>query len=76
MGRITSGGFIRIFLVITVLAGALGLQSQAKYSFSKREKAFYADPNVINFVRPGLVFKVSSASIAKNDSISRYYRQI
>lgn len=70
MRRISSDGIIRIFLMVTVLAGAVGLQSAGKASFSKRDKAFYAKPEVINFVRPGLVFKVASASIASDGTIS------
>ena len=69
MGRISSGNCIRIFLILTVLAGAVGLQSEGKYTFSKRDKAFFADANIINFVRPGLVFKVASASIASDGTI-------
>jgi OmcA/MtrC family decaheme c-type cytochrome len=70
MGRLSSGSFIRIFLIVTVLAGAVGLQSEGKYTFSKRDKAYFADANVINFVRPGLVFKVASASIASDGTIT------
>jgi OmcA/MtrC family decaheme c-type cytochrome len=70
MSRISSGGLIRILLTVTVLAGAVGLQSAGKYTFSKRDKAYYADANVINFVRPGLVFKVASASIASDGTIT------
>ena len=70
MGRMFSGAFIRFFLILAVLAGAVGLQSAGKYSFSKRDKAYFADPRVINFVRPGLVFKVSSASIGKDGTIT------
>jgi len=61
MRRMTSGVLIRTILVITVLAGAIGLQSEGSYSFSKREKAYFASASVINFVRPGLLFKVASA---------------
>src|SRR5579863_942407 len=70
MSRIASAGFIRIILIVTVLAGAVGLQSAGKTSFNKRDKAFYATPDVINFVRPGLVFKISSASIASDGTIT------
>src|ERR1700730_3304898 len=69
MGRMSSGNCIRIFLILTVLAGAVGLQSEGKYTFSKRDKAYFADANIINFVRPGLVFKVASASIASDGTI-------
>lgn len=70
MSRISSGGLIRIFLIVTVLAGAVSLQSEGKFSFTKRDKAFFADANVINFVRPGLVFKVTTASIANDGTIT------
>ena len=61
---------IRTLLIITVLAGAVGLQSAGKHTFTKHEKAYYADATIIDFVRPGLVFKVSSASIAKDGTIT------
>ncbi|HUJ49125.1 MAG TPA: OmcA/MtrC family decaheme c-type cytochrome [Bryobacteraceae bacterium] len=61
---------MRIVLIATVLAGAVGLQSAGKSSFTKRDKAYYAKPEVINFVRPGLVFKVASASIASDGTIT------
>src|SRR5690348_17679024 len=70
MSHISSGAFIRTALVVTVLAGAIGLQSQGRGPFTKRDKAFFADPRIINFVRPGLVFKVSSASIANDGTIT------
>lgn len=61
---------VRILLVITVLAGAVALQSASKNSFTKRDKAYYADATVINFVRPGLVFKISTASIGSDGTIT------
>ena len=70
MTQLKSDSLIRIVLIVTVLAGAVGLQSQGKSPFTKRDKAYYADATVINFVRPGLVFKVSSASIAKDGTIT------
>lgn len=70
MSRLFTRGLIQILLVITVLAGALSLQSEGAYSFSKHEKAYYASASVINFVRPGLVFKVASAQIAQDGTIT------
>src|SRR5579872_3726823 len=72
VSQISSRGIMRIVLIATVLAGAVGLQSAGKASFSKRDKAYYAKPEVINFVRPGLVFKVASASIASDGTISAH----
>jgi OmcA/MtrC family decaheme c-type cytochrome len=65
-----AGVIIRTVLIATVLAGAVTLQSESTNSFSKHSKAFYADATVINFVRPGLVFKVTSAQIAQNGTIT------
>lgn len=70
MSRRSSGVFIRAILLVTVLAGAICLQSESSYSFSTHEKAYYANANVINFVRPGLVFKVASAQIAQDGTIT------
>ena len=70
MSRRSSVLLLRTLLIVTVLAGAICLQSEGSYSFSKHEKAYYADANVINFVRPGLAFKVSNASIAQDGTIT------
>jgi OmcA/MtrC family decaheme c-type cytochrome len=37
--------------------------------FNKHEKAYYADPSLVAFVRPGLVIAVKSASIAPDRTI-------
>src|SRR5579864_3250046 len=70
MSLMSTRGLIRILLIVTVLAGAIGLQSESSNSFNKHQKAYYASANVIDFVRPGLVFKVSSASIAQDGTIT------
>ena len=70
MSHISTSGFIRILLIIAVLAGALTMQSEESYSFGKHELAYYASAQVINFVRPGLVFKVASAQIAQDGTIT------
>lgn len=38
--------------------------------FTRRDKAFFADPRVINFVRPGLVIKITGATIAADGTIT------
>ena len=53
-----------------MLTGAVGLQSAGKHTFTKHDKAYFADATVIDFVRPGLVFKVASANIAKDGTIT------
>jgi len=70
MHRFSLGLIIRSCLIVIVLAGAIGLQSASKGSFTKRDKAYFADAAVIDFVRPGLVFKISTASIASDGTIT------
>jgi len=68
--RARARNITRILLTVTVFACVVDLQSQGRYSFRKRDKAYYATATVINFVRPGLVFKVTSASIANDGTIT------
>lgn len=56
---------ITAFVAIAVMTA-----TSTKHAWSKHSKAFYADPQVINFVRPGLVIKVTGASIAQDGTIS------
>ncbi len=70
MSHFLSGRFSRIFLILTLFIGAIGLQSGSSSPFNKHQKAFYASQNIINFVRPGLVFKVTAASIAQDGTIT------
>jgi OmcA/MtrC family decaheme c-type cytochrome len=70
MGCRSLSFIIRTVLIVTVLAGAICLQSESSYSFSRHQKAYYASANVINFVRPGLVFKVTEAKIAQDGTIT------
>ena len=54
--------------VAAVLGSAL-LLSSSETPFTRHQKAFYAEPQLVNFVRPGLVVRVSSASIAADGII-------
>jgi OmcA/MtrC family decaheme c-type cytochrome len=49
---------------------ALILAGATHAPLGKNQKAFYADPNVIAFVRPGLVIKITSAQVAQDGTIS------
>ena len=70
--RIT-GTAIRILAGVVALTGTLALTGTHKSLYSKRDKAFYADQAVIDFVRPGLVITVNSASIASSGAITVTY---
>jgi len=65
----------RYALVLTAAAGSLVLMSETKKSeFTIHDKAYFADANTVNFVRPGLVFKVVSAGIATDGTITVDYK--
>src|SRR5579883_1590358 len=71
-----SGGFMkwtymagRTIAVIAVLALSLSGETR-KRQFSPHDLAFYADPATVEFIRPGLNFKVTSAAIASDGTIT------
>ena len=62
-----------ILLLLAVLTAAVGLKSAGKNPFTKRDKAYYADPQLVAFVNPGLVITINSAKIATDGTISVTY---
>lgn len=52
---------------------SLCLTGQTKHVFSKRDKAFYADPALVDFVNPGLAITINSATISSSGAISVTY---
>jgi OmcA/MtrC family decaheme c-type cytochrome len=48
----------------------VALISAPKPTFTVHDKAYYADQNTVNFVRPGLVVKLQSAAIAADGTIT------
>ena len=66
----TSGRSLRIALKIVAVAlfliSSFVLVSAEKQSWTKRDKAFFADENTLAFVRPGLQIDLLSASIAED----------
>ena len=59
---------LRALAILALVASSLTSGSQRPYS--SHEKASYADPAAVQFVRPGLVFKISQAQIAADGSIT------
>src|SRR5450759_634258 len=58
-------------VALAVIAGAAVLSSATrKTAFTPRDKAYYADQNTINFVRPGLKIAIVSAKIAADGTLS------
>jgi OmcA/MtrC family decaheme c-type cytochrome len=64
----------RIASAVLVLFGSVVLISAPGPSFTAQDKAYYADPNLVNFVRPGLQFRILSAEIAADGTISARVR--
>jgi OmcA/MtrC family decaheme c-type cytochrome len=66
---------VRLVLALTLVVGsALLFSSDDKPAFTAADRAFYADANLINFVRPGLVVKIESASIADDGTIKVQFK--
>lgn len=60
-------------LLAVVLAAAVGLKSAGKNPFTKHDKAYYAKPALVDFVRPGLTITINSAQISSSGAISVTY---
>jgi OmcA/MtrC family decaheme c-type cytochrome len=60
---------------LAAIAGAVALMSAPKSTgFTKHDKAFYANPSVVGFVRPGLTFQIVSANIAADGTVTVDYK--
>jgi OmcA/MtrC family decaheme c-type cytochrome len=63
---------VRIAAFIALIALCLTGQTK-KHQFSPREKAYYADPALVDFVNPGLKVTINSAQISSSGAISVTY---
>src|SRR5580700_11386835 len=63
---------LRIAAFVALIALCLAGQTK-KHQYSAREKAFYADPALVDFVRPGLAITINSAKISSAGVISVTY---
>ena len=62
-------------MALFVVAGYLALSGAPKKTgFTPRDKAYYADANTVNFVRPGLTMTIVSAKIATDGTITVDYK--
>ena len=64
---------IRILAVLVVVAASVALIS-APMLTTGNQKAAFADPNLVNFVRPSLVYKILSAQIAADGTVTARVR--
>lgn len=65
---------IRVCLALVVLVGSAALISGTKGPFTTADKAYYLDENTANFIRPGLVITIESASIASDGTIQTQFK--
>lgn len=71
----SAGSRFRTAIALVALIGAAVLLSSSdKPVYTEKQKAFYADPNLVNFVRPGLVLKILSASIESDGTIKARFK--
>lgn len=60
---------LRSLAVALLLGSALLLSNSDHPVFTTQDKAFFADADLVNFVRPGLVIKITGASVASDGTI-------
>jgi OmcA/MtrC family decaheme c-type cytochrome len=63
---------LRIVAFVALIALCLTGQTK-KHEYSRHEKAFFADPALVAFVRPGLGIKINSAAISGAGAITVTY---
>ena len=63
----------RILFVLLLVAGSVALVGGSKPPYSPREKAYWADRELVDFVRPGLNITINSAQIGSSGAISVTY---
>lgn len=64
----------RCLPVLALVAGAMALTGATKPKpFTKFDKAYYARPDAVAFVRPGLVFQIVTAGIATDGTVTVDY---
>ena len=64
--------FVLAFLLVAGAVTLINAASNPTYP-TVHHKAFYADPNMVNFVRPGLAFKIQSAEIGADANRQHTY---
>ena len=63
---------LRISAFVVLIALCLTGQTK-KFAYTSGDKAFFADPALVNFVRPGLVITINSAQITSTGVITMTY---
>ncbi len=72
--RSRSRASMGFFLVALLMAGSVVLLSSTKSPFSKREKASFATPDALNFVRPGVAIQITNIQYTAGSPLSVTYK--
>jgi OmcA/MtrC family decaheme c-type cytochrome len=75
--RIPSSVFAvgRYAAVLSLVAGTAALMSGDRKAFlTPHDKAYYASPNLVAYVQPGLAFTIVSATVAADGTIAVHYK--
>ena len=72
-GSRTRGATSKIIRVLLVLAVAISLTGAKKSPYGPHDKAAYTSPVIIDFLRPGLVVTINSASMASDGTVTAVY---
>ena len=73
--RTPSKAMIRLVVVLAVLMGCAGLLFGVPQGhITKYDKAAYASPAMVNFVRPGLTISITSATVATDGTITAHVK--
>lgn len=67
--KLRTAKYIGLLFAMILVVGSVALVSAPGPTYTANNKEFYADPNLINFVRPGLIMKVTAAEIATDGTI-------
>ena len=65
---------IKLIAILAVVAISVVMAGSKSSTLTKHDKAYYADANTINFVRPGLVLTVYSGGIAADGTVTAKIR--
>ncbi|MBI4877067.1 MAG: OmcA/MtrC family decaheme c-type cytochrome [Acidobacteria bacterium] len=65
---------IRVLIALGVIAGAFLLSSADGPAFTEQSKAYYLSPAQADFIRPGLVIKITKAEIGADGTLKAWYK--
>jgi OmcA/MtrC family decaheme c-type cytochrome len=69
LAKLRAVKYFGLLFALVVVVGSMALVSAPGPTYTASNKEFYADPNLINFVRPGLTMKITAAEIATDGTI-------